>query len=176
MKAGTALGKLVLQRSFSATLHKVKTVNEALPSMLAVTQKAVPGLEASSAGSSTNVPLPELTADQKLRLKATSFRHLALHKPKNKYCEFCVKLNFPRKQAIKGDAEATTGHTEFAQLVLGDHIILRKELEIAAMGEKVALALMDSATGWGDVLPCKTESTEDSLEAFVEFKGTAEAK
>ena len=168
IKAGTALGKLVLQRSYTAKLDSVKTAKEAQPTLVVEATPTLLGAEASSssAGSSTDPPPPEMTADQKLRIEATSTRHLALHKPKNKYCEFCMKSNYPRKQAVKGNADENTGHSEFGELVLGDHIVLGKDLEISADGDRVALALMDSATDWADVFPAKSKSTEDSTEGL----------
>ena len=78
------------------------------------------------------------------RAEARSTVHLCTHKPRNPYCEACVRAKMRQKRRYKGSFVNVA--TFWGHRVTGDHITSQKERMLGITGDKDALVLRDQVT------------------------------
>ena len=112
-----------------------------------------------------------LGREERLRREAHSTHHLATHYPKNPFCATCRYSKPFKLQARRCDPESVEESLHFGHLLLGDHIILKREDSAGYQGEKAGMLVFDDATGYRDFHAMTTNSAELTTEAFRNFAG-----
>ena len=79
--------------------------------------------------------VPAKSVEERLKEEALSLGHLASHFPRNPFCNVCNRSTVHKKQARKTKEGEEITAERFAELILGDHLILGKKEEIGLSGE-----------------------------------------
>jgi hypothetical protein len=113
---------------------------------------------------------PEPSKQEKLKLEATSVKHLRDHLPKNPYCHSCTVGKMIRRQHGR-KREVGTKPTVFGEQVTADHLIAESEKSQSFLGHKDAVIVYDRATRWKDCYPVTTKSGDDVYASLNHFAG-----
>ena len=103
-----------------------------------------------------------------LRQEATSLNHLLRHKPRNPYCEACVRGKMKGHRKFKGSFKNSASF--WGQHLTADHITSQKENMLGVTGDRDALVVKDLYSGLKHLYPTADKSaktTEASLRHFI---------
>ena len=78
-----------------------------------------------------------------LKADAVSMRHLLTHKPKNPYCESCVRGKMLNIKKFKGAFSKYRDPQKKFDLVTGDYIQGREDSILAVTGDRNAFVIKD---------------------------------
>ena len=96
---------------------------------------------------------------------------------KNPYCKICCNVKVKSKYALKsGDDDKYPHVKKYADLLLMDHMVLRKHDIPGLEGERNALAIYDVATDSRDQLPVESKSAPDAEKAVKDVVGRVKVK
>ncbi len=84
----------------------------------------------------------------RLRDEALTAHHLCNHKPFNPFCIGCRDAKSRAQQARRRDIDRAEQYKEVGDLLLADHIIMRKEEDFSFAGEETLLPIKDVASGY----------------------------
>ena len=104
-----------------------------------------------------------------LKLRANATEHLMNHKPKNPYCEACVRAKMTQAPSYKHSYVRKA--TECGQEVTADHVTSQKDNMLGITGDRDALTIKDEYSGLKNMYPTKTKNAEDTQFAIREFAG-----
>ena len=111
--------------------------------------------------------------------EARTAEHRMTHMPWNLHCEVCanaeVQHTAQRKKVvvIEPDAAEPSIPVKFGAQATADHLIKHDdgEEDDGIPTDTVVVVLLDRGTGWIDVYPEGSKSTEHTVEAFQHFAG-----
>ena len=95
--------------------------------------------------------------------------HLMTHKPKNPFCEACIRAKKVEAPSYKGSYVKTA--QEWGQKVTADHITSLKDSMLGITGDRDALTIKDESSGLKNLYPTKTKNVEETEMAIREFAG-----
>ena len=91
------------------------------------------------------------------------------HKPKNPFCEACVRAKKAESPSYKGAYVKTA--EEWGHKLTADHITSLKDNMLGITGDKDALTIKDEYSGLKNLYPTKTKNAEETQMAIREFAG-----
>ncbi len=111
-----------------------------------------------------------LSKREKLKIEATSAKHLRDHLPKNPYCQSCqVGKMIRRSHGKKRDIAARP--TNFGDQITCDHLVAESEISQSFLGDREAVIVYDRATRWKECYPVPTKSGDDAYISLNHFVG-----
>ena len=85
--------------------------------------------------------------------EAASAKHQFTHFPKNPYCRTCQRARMMAPHARRKGGQKRVETQVFGDHIIGDHVIIKKNVEEGFRGEQVALVLKDLHTQYRFFLP-----------------------
>ena len=104
--------------------------------------------------------------------EATSAKHQFTHFPKNPYCRTCQRARMMAPHARRKGGQKRVETQEFGDHIIGDHVIIKKNVEEGFRGEQVALVLKDLHTQYRFVYPSQSKDAQSCVEALNHFIGS----
>ena len=83
------------------------------------------------------------------------------HKPKNPYCEACVRAKKTESPSYKGSYVRTVA--EWGREVTADHITSLKDRMLGITGDRDALTIKDEYSGLKNLYPTKTKNADEMI-------------
>ena len=120
------------------------------------------------------LPIPEDEKKKRdLKAEAMSTQHLMTHFPKNPFCPYCCRARMlrPGHRKAKSHVNKESKPEKFGDRTTGDHMITRKDEEIALDGSKHAFVMGDLYTDWIDVYPQMLKDADSCVAAMKKFAG-----
>ena len=104
--------------------------------------------------------------------EAASAKHQFTHFPKNPYCRTCQRARMMAPHArSKGGQKRVETHA-FGDHIIGDHVIIKKNVEEGFTGEQVALVSKDLHTQYRFVYPRQSKDAQSSVDGLNHFIGS----
>ena len=121
-------------------------------------------------------PQPVESREERLRREARSNKHRLLHSPKNPYCQVCQEAKPFQVQARRRDPAKVDQTTAFGDLLLADHIVIRKQDAAGSLSEKAGLMMYDDATAFKDFVAASDRTTDETKRILADFAGAQHVK
>ena len=107
-----------------------------------------------------------------LLAEASSTQHQYTHFPKNPFCRTCQRARMMAPQARKKGGQKRIETEAFGDHVIGDHVIIKKNVEEGFRGEQVALVLKDLHTQYRYVYPSQSKDSQSCVDGLNHFIGS----
>ena len=91
------------------------------------------------------------------------------HKPRNPYCEACVRAKLTHVCSYRHAHENTS--TKWERNVTGDHITSLKERMLGVTGDRDAFTIREEYSGLRHLYPTKTKNAEETIMKIRHFCG-----
>ena len=107
-----------------------------------------------------------------LLAEAASTQHQHTHFPKNPFCRTCQRARMMAPQARKKGGQKRIETEVFGDHIIGDHVIIKKNVEEGFRGEQVALVLKDLHTQYRYVYPSQSKDSQSCVDGLNHFIGS----
>ena len=107
-----------------------------------------------------------------LLAEAASTQHQYTHFPKNPFCGTCQRARMMAPQARKKGGQKRIETEVFGDHIIGDHVIIKKNVEEGFRGEQVALVLKDLHTQYRYVYPSQSKDSQSCVDGLNHFIGS----
>ena len=107
-----------------------------------------------------------------LLAEAASAKHQFTHFPKNPYCRTCQRALMMAPHARRKGGQKRVETQVFGDHIIGDHAIIKKNVEEGFRREQVALVLKDLHTQYRFVYPSQSKDAQSSVDALNHFIGS----
>ena len=107
-----------------------------------------------------------------LLAEAASTQHQYTHFPKNPFCRTCQRARMMAPQARKKGGQKRIETEVFGDHIIGDHVIIKKNVEEGFRGEQVALVLKDLHTQYRYVYPSQSKDSQSCVDGLNHFIGS----
>ena len=103
--------------------------------------------------------------------EAASAKHQFTHFPKNPFCRTCQRARMMAPHARNKGGQKRIETEMFGDHIIGDHVIIKKNVEEGFRGEQVALVLKDLHTQYRFVYPSQSKDAQSSVDGLNHFIG-----
>ena len=103
--------------------------------------------------------------------EAASAKHQFTHFPKNPFCRVCQRARMMAPHARNKGGQKRIETEVFGDHIIGDHVIIKKNVEEGFRGEQVALVLKDLHTQYRFVYPSQSKDAQSSVDGLNHFIG-----
>ena len=104
--------------------------------------------------------------------EASSAKHQFTHFPKNPYCRTCQRARMMAPHARRRGGQKRVETQEFGDHIIGDHVIIKKNVEEGFRGEQGALVLKDLHSQYRFVYPSQSKDAQSCVDALNHFIGS----
>ena len=107
-----------------------------------------------------------------LLAESASAQHQYTHFPKNPFCRTCQRARMMAPQARKKGGQKRIETEVFGDHIIGDHVIIKRNVEEGFRGEQVALVLKDLHTQYRYVYPSQSTDSQSCVDGLNHFIGS----
>ena len=104
--------------------------------------------------------------------EAASAKHEFMHFPKNPYCRTCQRARMMAPHARRKGGQKRVEIQVFGDHIIGDHVIIKKNVEEGVRGEQVALVWKDLRTQYRFVYPSQSKDAQSTVDGLNHLIGS----